>query len=54
MPAQRAKNYLLSVVFSATPASNNDSEVAQQDSPAVCTFCHGTGMAVVPGKGTPR
>src|SRR4051812_8545698 len=50
MPAQPAKNYPLSVV-SAAPASDNTSETARQDSPAVCAFCYGTGIEVVPGKG---
>ena len=54
MPAQLAKNYPLSVVSSATPALDNTSEVARQDSPAVCSFCYGTGMEVVPGKGARR
>ena len=54
MPAQSAKNYPLSVVSAATPASDNDSGVARQDSPAVCSFCFGTGMEVVPGKGARR
>ncbi|MGB9179689.1 MAG: ATP-binding protein [Pyrinomonadaceae bacterium] len=54
MPAQPAKNYPLSVVSSVTPASDNDSETARQDSPAVCAFCYGTGMEVVPGKGARR
>jgi DNA replication protein DnaC len=54
MPAQPAKNYPLSVVSTATPASGNDFEAAQQDSPAVCSFCYGTGMEVVPGKGARR
>ena len=54
MPAQLAKNYSLSVVPAATPASDNDSAVARRDSPSVCAFCYGTGMEVVPGKGARR
>jgi DNA replication protein DnaC len=54
MPAQPAKNYPLSVVSPATPASDDTSEVARQDSPEVCAFCFGTGMEVVPGKGARR
>src|SRR5215216_3021681 len=54
MPAQPAKNYPLSVVSLATPASDNASEAARQDSSEVCAFCYGTGMEVVPGKGARR
>jgi len=53
MPAQPAKNYPLSVV-STTPASDNSSDAARQDSPEVCSFCFGSGMEVVPGKGARR
>jgi DNA replication protein DnaC len=53
MPAQLAKNYPLSVV-STTPASDNTPEVAQQDSSTVCSFCYGSGMEVVQGKGARR
>ena len=52
MTAQTAKNYPLSVVSS--PAQNDASEVARQDCSAVCGFCYGTGMEVVPGKGARR
>ena len=52
MPARPAKNYPLAVVSS--PAADADSEVARPDSPAVCAFCYGTGMEVVPGKGARR
>ena len=51
MPAQPAKNYPLSIVSSTTPESDNDSGVARQGSPTVCSFCFGSGMEVVPGKG---
>ena len=54
MPAQLAKDYPLSVVSSATSTSANDSETALQDSSTVCSFCYGTGMEVVPGKGARR
>jgi DNA replication protein DnaC len=54
MPAQLAKDYPLSVVSSATPASDNTSETARQDSQTVCSSCYGTGMEVVPGKGARR
>jgi DNA replication protein DnaC len=54
MPAQPAKNYPLSVVSAATPDSDNEFEATRQDSPAVCSFCYGTGMEVVPGKGARR
>ena len=54
MPAQPAKNYQLSVVSTATPAPDNDSEAIRQESPSVCSFCYGTGMEVVPGKGARR
>jgi DNA replication protein DnaC len=50
MSAQTAKKYPLSVV-STTPASDNSSDAARQDSPAVCAFCFGSGMEVVLGKG---
>lgn len=52
MPAQLSKEYPLTVVSS--PASDNDSETARQDSSTVCSFCYGTGMEVVPGKGARR
>jgi DNA replication protein DnaC len=52
MPAQPAKNYPLTVVSS--PASEGELVVARQDSPAVCSFCYGAGMEVVPGKGARR
>lgn len=52
MSAQPAKNYLLSVVSS--PESDKTSEVARQDSQTVCSFCYGTGMEVVEGKGARR
>jgi len=54
MPAQLAKNYPLSVVSDATPASDKTSEVVRQDSPAVCSFCYGTGMEVIAGRGARR
>ena len=52
MPAQPAKNYPLTVISS--PTSDDSSEAARPDSPAVCAFCYGTGMEVVPGKGARR
>lgn len=52
MPAQPAKNYPLAVVSSTEAEA--DSEVARPDSSAVCAFCYGTGMEVVPGKGARR
>jgi DNA replication protein DnaC len=52
MPAQLAKNYPLSVVSSQE--SDKTSEVAQPDSPAVCSYCYGTGMEVVAGRGARR
>jgi DNA replication protein DnaC len=58
MPAQSAKNYPLSVVTSTTPESDGYSEVARQGSPAnnlaPCSFCYGTGMEVIAGKGARR
>src|SRR5215210_345396 len=58
MPAQSAKNYPLSVVPSTAPESDNNSEVARPGSPAhdlaPCSFCYGTGMEVVAGKGARR
>jgi DNA replication protein DnaC len=54
MPAPLAKDYPLSVVSSATPASANGSENALQDSQTVCSFCFGTGMEVIAGRGARR
>src|ERR1041385_916175 len=56
MPAQPAKNYPLTVIFS--PASDCDSEVPRRDSPPnapnPCPFCFGSGIEVVAGKGARR
>jgi DNA replication protein DnaC len=58
MPAQPAKKHPLSVVSSAAPGSDDDSEAARQgsraDAPAHCPFCFGTGLEVVAGKGARR
>jgi DNA replication protein DnaC len=47
MPAQPAKKYPLPVV--ASPAPGND-----PDAPEPCSFCFGSGMEVVAGKGARR
>jgi len=52
MPAQLAKNYPLSAVSS--PESDRTLEAARQDSAAACSYCFGTGMEVVAGKGARR
>jgi DNA replication protein DnaC len=58
MPAQPAKNYPLSVASSTAQQSGVNSEAAREGSPAntpaPCSFCYGTGMEVVTGKGARR
>ena len=51
MPARPAKNYPLSA---ANFARDDNSEAVRQDSSAVCSFCFGTGMEVVAGRGARR
>jgi DNA replication protein DnaC len=58
MPAQPAKNYSLSVASSIAQQSRGNSEALREGSPAntpvPCSFCYGTGMEVVAGKGARR
>ncbi len=58
MSALKAKSHALSAVPSATQTEFSDEATLRQENriePAsVCSFCYGTGMEVVPGKGARR